>query len=1007
MVNCLYKKGLVLGIMVLLVGVGSIPSIRGVNVERQDLQGNNTPIRDFNPLGNILYVGGEGPGNYSSIQDAIDYASNGATIFVYDDSSPYIENLVVDKTVNLIGEDRNTTVIDGNLSGDVINISANWVNISGFKIQNCGDVPLANAGVWFSSVNNCTIKRSNFEQCYIGVATYYVNNNMISECFFDNCVIGIYSVGVAASFYDDFSTDTGRWTYYGSATRKEGFLELTPNDDGQCGQIWFDEGIFKNFNVEFDYQIGGLGGGGADGLVCMFCKQTGYTPVDGGSLGFVDVTGNVPGYGIEFDHWYNSDPSSEHIALIKDEVSNHLAWMDDDRVDDDIWHHVKTIVDTNDIYVFIDDMVNPLVIWNGDIDRSFGGFGFTAATGAANAYHRIDNVQISYGCQITNGSQFYNNTIVNSVTGFYMESSGGNHITNNKIVNNCAGINLLDSSGNSFYLNNISNNRYGMGLSHSINNTISNNTVTHNFDDGICLLNTSNNNIITNNSIALNNDNGIYFHMSNNNTLTGNSIKSNDDDGIALHYSSNNIIKVNAISSNYRNGIAFIQSSNNIIIDNTISMNNYDGVYIEDSNINTIIDNTITSNNENGVNLEDTSYNIIASNTISENNEGIYLDDSSSNTIIGNNIISNNNDGIELSQSSSHIITSNNITANNNDGISLYDCDSNTITDNNITANSNYGIEFSQSVSNSITGNNITINNNNGVYLDDSSGNTITHNTINSNNKCGIYLINSSNNKMAGNNITNNYEEGILLWNSSYNNIITSNSITLNNYNGIYFHTSYSNTIDSNSIEKNGEGIELHYSSGNSIRSNIIISNYWDGMYLRNSYGNTITGNTITNNDDGIYLRGSSSNTVVGNNITNNGYWYSGGGLYLDDSSINNIIYHNNLINDESNAVDKGNNTWDDGKYGNYWGDYEERYPNALKIQHMGIWSIHYEIPGGTNKDTCPLLKEWPKSSSKNYIEKQNTKHTYISPKNVVKISTSSFNTETLEKNIKSIQGGK
>ncbi len=1007
MKKSLYKKGLVLGIMLLLVGAGTIPSIGGINIERRDLQENNAFFRNFNPLGNILYVGGDGLGNYSSIQSAIDYARNGDTVFVYDDSSPYIENVVVDKTINLIGEDKNTTIIDGNLSGDVINISANWVNISGFTIQNSGDIPLTNAGLWFNGVSNCTIKRSNFDQCYIGIATYYVNNNKISECFFDNCVIGIYSVGVAASFYDDFSTDTGRWTYYGSATRKEGFLELTPNDDGQCGQIWFDEDIIKNFNVEFDYQIGGLGGGGADGLVCIFYKQTGYIPQDGGSLGFVDVTGNVPGYGIEFDHWYNSDPSSEHIALIKDEVSNHLAWMDDDRVDDDTWHHVKTIVDKDDIYVFIDDMVNPLFTWNGYIDRSFGGFGFTAATGGANAYHRIDNVKITYEGKISNGSQFYNNIILNSVTGFYMESSGGNHITNNTMVNNYAGINLLDSSGNSFYCNNISNNRYGMSLSHSINNTIINNTVTQNFDDGICLLNSSHNNIITNNTITLNNDNGIYFHNSNNNTLIGNNIKSNDDDGIAMHYSSDNNIEVNNISSNYRKGIAFIQSSNNIIINNTISKNNYDGVYIEDSNINTIINNNITENNENGVNLEDTSYNIIIRNTISENKEGIYLDDSSSNAIFGNNIISNRDDGIELSQSSSHTITNNIITANYNDGIYLYDCNSNTIIDNNITSNSNYGIDFLESNSNSITSNNITTNNNDGVYLEDSSSNTITDNTINSNNKCGICLINSSNNKMASNNITNNYHEGILFWNSSYNNVITSNCITLNNYNGIYFHTSYSNTIDSNNIEKNGEGIELHYSSGNRIRSNSIISNYWDGMYLRNSYGNTITGNTIMNNDDGIYLRGSSSNTIVGNNITNNGYWYSGGGLYLDDSSIKNIIYHNNIINDESNAVDKGNNTWDDGQYGNYWGDYEERYPNALKIQNMGIWSIHYEIPGGTNKDKCPLLKEWPKSSSKDCIEKQNTKHTSISPKNVVRISTSYFITETLERNIKWIQGGK
>ncbi len=47
-----------------------------------------------NFYGNIFYVGGSGFGNYTKIQDAIDNSSNGDTIFVYDDSSPYYENIV-------------------------------------------------------------------------------------------------------------------------------------------------------------------------------------------------------------------------------------------------------------------------------------------------------------------------------------------------------------------------------------------------------------------------------------------------------------------------------------------------------------------------------------------------------------------------------------------------------------------------------------------------------------------------------------------------------------------------------------------------------------------------------------------------------------------------------------------------------------------------------------------------------------------------------------------------
>ncbi|MGF3554110.1 MAG: hypothetical protein ACQXXF_02395, partial [Thermoplasmatota archaeon] len=53
--------------------------------------------------GNWLYVGGSGPKNYTKIQDAIDKATDGDTVFVYDDSSPYKENVIIYKSIKLIG----------------------------------------------------------------------------------------------------------------------------------------------------------------------------------------------------------------------------------------------------------------------------------------------------------------------------------------------------------------------------------------------------------------------------------------------------------------------------------------------------------------------------------------------------------------------------------------------------------------------------------------------------------------------------------------------------------------------------------------------------------------------------------------------------------------------------------------------------------------------------------------------------------------------------------------
>jgi parallel beta-helix repeat protein len=110
------KKLLVVGIIILLVGM-SIPST-GINVEKSIASSN----------GNILYVGGSGPGNYSKIQDAIDNASDGDIVYVY--NGTYDEGLSLSKTINLTGENNNITIING-----YIEISADNVVINGFTIK--------------------------------------------------------------------------------------------------------------------------------------------------------------------------------------------------------------------------------------------------------------------------------------------------------------------------------------------------------------------------------------------------------------------------------------------------------------------------------------------------------------------------------------------------------------------------------------------------------------------------------------------------------------------------------------------------------------------------------------------------------------------------------------------------------------------------------------------------------------------------------------------------------
>ena len=165
-------KGLIVGIIV-FIGINTMasPSV---------LSAKNSHTISFYREGSTLYVGGTGPNNYTRIRDAVSASHDGDTVFVY--SGIYYENIDIYHPLSLLGEDKNTTIIDGQGMGAPVYIDARNVLLQGFTIRNSGD-EIPPDGVHLVASYYCTITGNiiEYNKCGVSLGGWSFYNNIVGN----------------------------------------------------------------------------------------------------------------------------------------------------------------------------------------------------------------------------------------------------------------------------------------------------------------------------------------------------------------------------------------------------------------------------------------------------------------------------------------------------------------------------------------------------------------------------------------------------------------------------------------------------------------------------------------------------------------------------------------------------------------------------------------------------------------------------------------------------------
>lgn len=441
------------------------------------------------------------PDDYPTIQEAVNGAVDGDTIFV--EVGTYYEHVVVNKTILLVGEDVSTTIIDGGGIGHVVYVVRNNVSLTGFTVRNSGNVhmPDLDAGICLNGTRGCVLS---------------------GNCVVDN---GFAGISILSSQYNKIDSNNVSDTGWG------GIHLMNSSRNTVTGNILYSNGRQQQWGGGINGHAGShynniTGNTIVDCVYGMFYHDARYNRICRNNISATSSIGiwlqdTVSHNVVAENSLINCtvgiflEGPNYNNTLLRNTITGSRYGM---RIQDYARYTriAENTIEETGCGIQIQNAVNT-EIYNNTIARNYGG--------EWDAGIRLDYAGYT---------RIYSNVIADNSRGILVYT-GSPYVSmcNNKITGNDFAVRV--ASGGSNYVNIsgniVMNNRgYGIGLTGfggaSNYATISRNHIVNN-SDGIALGQYSSYHTIFHNNISQN-DYGFYIEYSTQNTIWGNNFIDND-----------------------------------------------------------------------------------------------------------------------------------------------------------------------------------------------------------------------------------------------------------------------------------------------------------------------------------------------------------------------------------------------------------------------------------------------------------------------------------------------